>query len=112
MLLGKGAGSPPPESDAMVTRVERKSSAAGATTAPAVGEARQAAPEPSAPPAEGAQTPSEQVVADAVRLVQWGRKWFELPELIARMAGRPPLAEVRRILKTNRAAIDSMSGQR
>jgi hypothetical protein len=30
-----------------------------------------------------------------------------LPELIARMAGRPSLAEVRRLLKENKPAIDS-----
>lgn len=48
----------------------------------------------------------EQVIADAIRLVQWGRKWFELPELVARMAGRPPLAEVRRILRENKPAIE------
>jgi hypothetical protein len=42
-------------------------------------------------------------------LVQWGRKWYELPELIARMAGRPALPEVRRILKENKAAIDAKS---
>jgi hypothetical protein len=54
-------------------------------------------------PAAGAR---EQVIADAARLVQWGRKWFELPELIARMADRPSLPEVRRILKENKSAID------
>jgi len=54
-------------------------------------------------PSEAAR---EQVIADAARLVQWGRKWYELPELIARMADRPPLPEVRRILKENKAAID------
>ena len=32
------------------------------------------------------------MIADAARLVQWGRKWYELAELIARMADRPPLA--------------------
>jgi hypothetical protein len=48
----------------------------------------------------------EQVIADAVRLVQWGREWFELPELVARMADRPPLAEVRRILKENKLTIE------
>jgi hypothetical protein len=48
----------------------------------------------------------EQVIADAARLVQWGRKWYELPELIARMADRPPLPVVRRILKENKSAID------
>jgi hypothetical protein len=52
----------------------------------------------------------EQVVADAARLVHWGRRWYELPELIARMAGRPPLAEVRRILKENKSAIDEKAG--
>jgi len=47
-----------------------------------------------------------QVLADAERLLQWGRRWFELPELITRMADRPPLIEVRRILRENRAALD------
>jgi hypothetical protein len=51
----------------------------------------------------------EQVIADAVRLVQWGRKWYELPELVARMAGRPPIAEVRRILKENKPAIEEQA---
>jgi hypothetical protein len=52
----------------------------------------------------------EQVVADAIRLVQWGRKWYELPELIARMADRPSLPDVRRILKENKADIDAGAG--
>ena len=52
----------------------------------------------------------EQVIGDAARLVQWGRKWYELPELIARMADRPALPEVRRILKENKAAIDKKAG--
>jgi hypothetical protein len=51
-----------------------------------------------------------QVVADAIRLMQWGRKWYELPELIARMADRPSLPEVRRILKENKADIDAKAG--
>jgi len=52
----------------------------------------------------------DQVIADAARLVQWGRKWFELPELIARMADRPSLPDVRRILKENKAAIEKKAG--
>jgi hypothetical protein len=48
----------------------------------------------------------EQVIADAARLVQWGRKWYELAELIARMAGRPSLTDVRRILQVNKLEID------
>jgi hypothetical protein len=52
----------------------------------------------------------EQVIADAARLVHWGRKWYELAELIARMADRPPLAEVRKILKDNKTAIEKKAG--
>jgi len=47
------------------------------------------------------------VVADAVRLLKWGREWHELTELIARMAERPPAAEVRRILRTHKASIEA-----
>jgi hypothetical protein len=62
---------------------------------------------PAASDRDGASAAArEQVIADAARLVQWGRKWFELPELIARMADRPSLPEVRRILKENKSAID------
>jgi hypothetical protein len=46
------------------------------------------------------------VVADAVRLLGWGRKWHELPDLISRMADRPPTAEIRRILREHKAVID------
>jgi intein-encoded DNA endonuclease-like protein len=51
------------------------------------------------------------VIADAVRLVQWGRKWYELAEVIARMADRPSLTDVRRILKDNKADIDKKAGR-
>ena len=53
----------------------------------------------------------EQVIADAARLVQWGRKWYELAELISGMADRPPLIDVRRILKDNKAIIDKKAGR-
>src|ERR1700680_2613920 len=66
---------------------------------------------PAAPSARdtAADATRDQVVADAARLVQWGRRWYELPELIARMADRPPLPEVRRILKENKSAIDAQA---
>ena len=100
MLLNSRPGSVSSDSHGLVARVERKAPSG---------------PEASADAAQGAidpvQTAREQVVADAVRLVQWGRKWFELPELIARMAGRPPLAEVRRILKEHKMAIDAKSAE-
>lgn len=53
----------------------------------------------------------EQVIADAARLVQWGRKWYELAEVIARMADRPALPEIRRILKDHKATIEKMAGR-
>jgi hypothetical protein len=103
---------PPPTGTAQVARTERK---AAVPAKPAVKKpAGKAAPKssPAAPsdregPAEAARA---QVVADAARLVQWGRKWYELPELIARMADRPSLPEVRRILKENKSAIDAKAG--
>lgn len=49
------------------------------------------------------------VVADAVRLLGWGRQWHELPELISRMADRPPLSEVRRILREQKDAIEKQN---
>ena len=46
------------------------------------------------------------VVKDAARLLSWGRDWHELPEAIARIAGRPSVAQVRQILRTSRGAIE------
>ena len=91
--------------NSQAARVERKGGpgakapAKGAGKSPAKGAGKspaKAAADGGAPQGGPAHDAREQVVADAVRLVQWGRKWFELPELIARMADRPPLAEVRR----------------
>jgi len=51
------------------------------------------------------------VVADAVRMLGWGRKWHELPDLIGRMADRPPMAEIKRILREHKAAIEKQSAR-
>jgi hypothetical protein len=108
---------PPPAGTAQVARTERK---VAMTAKPAA----RPAPRPPAKPAKPGGRPAregppregpsdvarEQVIADAARLVQWGRKWYELPELIARMADRPSLPDVRRILKENKSAIDAKAG--
>jgi hypothetical protein len=62
-------------------------------------------------PTLGAQAPpisprERLVIEDAIRLLQWGRQWHELGELIARIAERPGLTEVRRTLRTHRAQIE------
>ena len=89
---------PPPAGSPQVARTERKNAKAAAKQPPP----------PAAPSARDqlSNVAREQVVADAARLVQWGRKWYELAEVIARMAGRPSLTEVRRILTENKSAID------
>jgi hypothetical protein len=47
------------------------------------------------------------IVEDAIRLMQWGRKWHELGELIARLPQRPSVGEIRRILRTHRLRIEA-----
>ncbi len=102
------SSSSPPAGAEPRERSERK--------APAVaGKSRGKAPAKTTAPASAPATASAAaralVLADAERLVQWGRKWYELPELIARMADRPPLPEVRRILKDNKTLFDKKSGR-
>ncbi|MGE0031847.1 MAG: hypothetical protein AB7T20_12075 [Steroidobacteraceae bacterium] len=46
------------------------------------------------------------VVKDAARLLSWGRDWHELPEAIARIAGRPDVQQVRQILRSSKSAIE------
>jgi hypothetical protein len=51
------------------------------------------------------------VVKDAARLLSWGRDWHELPEAIARIAGRPGVAQVRQILQGSKDAIEQRLAQ-
>ena len=52
------------------------------------------------------------VIADAVRLLGWGRQWHEIAEMIARLAERPAPSEIRRILRTYRDHIDAIVTRR
>jgi len=52
------------------------------------------------------------VIADAVRLLGWGRQWHELAEMIARLSERPSPSEIRRILRTYRDQIDAVATRR
>ncbi len=51
------------------------------------------------------------VIADAVRFLNWGREWPQLASLIARLADRPPEAEILKILRKHRAAIEAQARQ-
>jgi hypothetical protein len=53
----------------------------------------------------------EQVVIDAVRLLKWGREWHELAEAIARIADRPGVVEVRKMLRTHKAEIERAAAE-
>jgi hypothetical protein len=47
------------------------------------------------------------VIADAARLISWGREWPQLAGLISRLADRPPEAVVWEILRRHRAEIET-----
>jgi hypothetical protein len=72
---------------------------------------RPAAVKPKRPPASVTQT-EHVVIADAVRLLGWGRQWHELAEMIARLSERPSPSEIRRILRTYREQIDAVVTRR
>lgn len=56
-----------------------------------------------APPVSTAMT--QQVIADAIRMLEWGREWPAVAGLIARMADRPSEADIWKILRAHRADI-------
>ena len=73
--------------------------------------ARTATVKPKKAPATVTQT-EHVVIADAVRLLGWGRQWHELAEMIARLSERPSPSEIRRILRTYRDQIDAVVTRR
>ena len=85
--------------------------------------AQKAAPartaQPSRQPAAAARPPvklTEQltklIVADAVRLLDWGSEWPQLAGLIARLADRPSEKEIWGVLSAHRAAIEARAKPR
>lgn len=101
-----------------VQAVQRGAAARMAAPAPAVArrEPRREAHKPAAVKPKKAPstiTQSEHVViADAVRLLGWGRQWHELADMIVRLAERPAPSEIRRILRTYHEHIDAIVKRR
>lgn len=89
---------PPPKAHTRATPPP-KASAPKPTHAPA----RATTAKPAASPSADMKT---KIVADAVRLMKWGKEWHELADLIARIADRPPASEVRKVLRAHRAEIE------
>lgn len=74
----------------------------------AVAQPVKAAPKP-APEAPKSAAPLDlkgKIIADAVRLLKWGKPWHELAELIARIAERPSAVEIRKVLRAHKAEIE------
>lgn len=82
--------------------------------APKINSAATQPAKPAAKPAPAPETPKAaapldlkgKIIADAVRLLKWGKPWHELAELIARIAERPSAAEIRKVLRTHKAEIE------
>jgi hypothetical protein len=67
---------------------------------------------PAARPAAGPSADLRgKIIADAIRLLKWGKSWHELPELIERIAERPSATEIRKVLRANRADIEAKASQ-
>lgn len=47
------------------------------------------------------------IIADAIRLLKWGKPWHELADLIERIADRPSAAEIRKVLRAHKSEIET-----
>ena len=109
------AARPSPASRSAPRSAPRAKSAAGTRgTARAPDSARaartaQPAAADTAGPSGASDARSATVIADAVRLLNWGRPWPQLASLIARLADRPAEAEVWEILRRHRAEIEAQA---
>jgi len=83
-----------------------------ARPAPKINPAAQPTPKAAPKPAPEAPKPAApldlkgKIIADAVRLLKWGKPWHELAELIARIAERPSAAEIRKVLRNHKNEIE------
>jgi hypothetical protein len=73
---------------------------------PAKPAAAKPVPAPEAPKPAAPLDLKGKIIADAVRLLKWGKPWHELAELIARIAERPSAAEIRKVLRAHKAEIE------
>lgn len=73
---------------------------------PAKAAARSAPATPAPKPAAAPLDLKGKIIADAVRLLKWGKPWHELAELIARIAERPSVVEIRKVLRTHKNEIE------
>ena len=70
-----------------------------------------AAPIPATSSPAGTLDIKVKIIADAVRLLKWGKPWHELAELIGRIADRPPVAEIRKVLRAHKSDIEAKAAK-
>jgi hypothetical protein len=99
-LASRPAQQPVPEIPKVTAALPRASTATPVRTAPRVSAEVATAPKPTA-------ELKGKIIADAVRLLKWGKQWHELPDLIARIADRPAVPEVRKILRAYKSEIEA-----
>ena len=115
-----GTGAAPASAKATQTSATHKSSTGShkRQTRPRTPSVAAPVPQPAARPAAAPASQStppptdamtQQVIADAVRMLEWGREWPALAGLIARMADRPSEATIWKILRAYRADILALS---
>jgi hypothetical protein len=86
---------------------------AARSPAPAATRTTAAAARPAARPAPRlSEQVTKLVIADAVRLLDWGNEWPQLAGLIARLADRPPEKDVWNVLSAHRATIEARAKSR
>lgn len=66
-------------------------------------------PPPTGPAIAAVDNAAATVIADAVRLLTWGREWPQLAGLIARLADRPAEKDVWEILRAHRGTIEAQA---
>jgi hypothetical protein len=105
------ATAPPPPRPAPAPSPAKRTDGAKAPTRAAVAPP----PRPAAAAAAKSTTVSAElrgkIIADGIRLLKWGKSWHELPELIERIAERPSAAEIRKVLRANRADIEAKASE-
>ncbi len=101
---GAPVAAPKPSKPATAQSTARPVAAAGPRSAPQKPAAAKADP-PSAITVSADM--KGKIIADAIRLLKWGKPWHELAELIGRIAERPPVPEIRKVLRAHKADIES-----
>jgi hypothetical protein len=90
------------------TRAAPRTARKTATSPPAKATAVPVAPPTTTKPANPDKV-TALVIADAVRMLNWGREWPQIAGLIARLADRPSEQDVWKILRSHRTEIEAQA---